>query len=137
MSYVQEVLTQLQARNPGEPEFLQAAREVLETLEPVVARHKKYQAGRILERIVEPERQIIFRVPWIDDAGNPRVNRGFRIEFNSAIGPYKGGLRFHPSVNLSILKNQRAKAIRFSTLTALCDVLGCQPGDLLTYSPAD
>ena len=75
MSYVQDVLTQLQARNPGEPEFLQAAREVLETLEPVVARHKKYQAGRILERLVEPERQIIFRVPWIDDAGQYRVNR--------------------------------------------------------------
>ena len=104
MSYVQEVLTQLQARNPGEPEFLQAAREVLETLEPVVARHKKYEAGRILERIVEPERQIIFRVPWIDDAGNYRVNRGFRIEFNSAIGPYEGGLRFHPSGNISSLK---------------------------------
>ena len=104
MSYVQEVLTQLQTKNPGEPEFLQAAREVLETLEPVVARHKKYEAGRILERLVEPERQIIFRVPWFDDAGNVRVNRGFRIEFNSAIGPYKGGLRFHPSVNLSVLK---------------------------------
>ena len=104
MSYVQEVLTQLQTKNPGEPEFLQAAREVLETLEPVVARHKKYEAGRILERLVEPERQIIFRVPWFDDAGNVRVNRGYRIEFNSAIGPYKGGLRFHPSVNLSILK---------------------------------
>ncbi len=119
MSYVQEVLTQLQARNPGEPEFLQAAREVLETLEPVVARHKKYQAGRILERIVEPERQIIFRVPWIDDAGNPRVNRGFRIEFNSAIGPYKGGLRFHPSVNLSILKFLGFEQIFKNSLTTL------------------
>ena len=119
MSYVQEVLSQLQARNPGEPEFLQAAREVLETLEPVVERHKKYQAGRILERIVEPERQIIFRVPWIDDAGNYRVNRGFRIEFNSAIGPYKGGLRFHPSVNLSILKFLGFEQIFKNSLTTL------------------
>ena len=119
MSYVQEVLTQLQARNPGEPEFLQAAREVLETLEPVVARHKKYQAGRILERLVEPERQIIFRVPWIDDAGNYRVNRGYRIEFNSAIGPYKGGLRFHPSVNLSILKFLGFEQIFKNSLTTL------------------
>ena len=119
MSYVQEVLIQLQARNPGEPEFLQAAREVLETLEPVVARHKKYQAGRILERLVEPERQIIFRVPWIDDAGQYRVNRGFRIEFNSAIGPYKGGLRFHPSVNLSILKFLGFEQIFKNSLTTL------------------
>ncbi|NCA83159.1 MAG: NADP-specific glutamate dehydrogenase [Opitutae bacterium] len=119
MSYVQDVLTQLQARNPGEPEFLQAAREVLETLEPVVARHKKYQAGRILERLVEPERQIIFRVPWIDDAGQYRVNRGYRIEFNSAIGPYKGGLRFHPSVNLSILKFLGFEQIFKNSLTTL------------------
>ena len=119
MSYVQEVLTQLQARNPGEPEFLQAAREVLETLEPVVARHKKYEAGRILERLVEPERQIIFRVPWFDDAGNVRVNRGFRIEFNSAIGPYKGGLRFHPSVNISILKFLGFEQIFKNSLTTL------------------
>jgi glutamate dehydrogenase (NADP+) len=119
MSYIQEVLTQLQTRNPGEPEFLQAAREVLETLEPVVQRHKKYQAGRILERIVEPERQIVFRVPWLDDAGTPRVNRGFRIEFNSAIGPYKGGLRFHPSVNLSILKFLGFEQIFKNALTTL------------------
>ena len=119
MSYVQEVLTQLQARNPGEPEFLQAAREVLETLDPVVARHKKYEAGRILERLVEPERQIIFRVPWIDDAGQYRVNRGYRIEFNSAIGPYKGGLRFHPSVNLSILKFLGFEQIFKNSLTTL------------------
>ena len=119
MSYVQDVLTQLQARNPGEPEFLQAAREVLETLEPVAERHKKYQAGRILERIVEPERQIIFRVPWIDDAGVYRVNRGFRIEFNSAIGPYKGGLRFHPSVNISILKFLGFEQIFKNSLTTL------------------
>ena len=104
MSYVEDVLAQLHLRNPNEPEFLQAAHEILESLEPVIQRHKKYQVGRILERIVEPERQLIFRVPWSDDAGQPHINRGFRIEFNSAIGPYKGGLRFHPSVNLSILK---------------------------------
>ena len=119
MSYVQDVLTQLQAKSPGEPEFLQAAREVLESLEPVLARHKKYQAGRILERMVEPERQIIFRVPWIDDAGQPRVNRGYRIEFNSAIGPYEGGLRFHPSVNLSILKFLGFEQIFKNALTTL------------------
>ena len=119
MSYIHEVLTQLQNRNPGEPEFIQAAREVLETLEPVVERHKKYQTGRILERIVEPERQIVFRVPWLDDAGVPRVNRGFRIEFNSAIGPYKGGLRFHPSVNLSILKFLGFEQIFKNALTTL------------------
>ena len=96
MGYIQEVLAVVEKRNAGEPEFLQAVREVLESLEPVVQRHKKYQEARILERIVEPERQIMFRVPWMDDRGQVQVNRGFRIEFNSAIGPYKGGLRFHP-----------------------------------------
>ena len=118
-AYIQGVLEQLQARNPGEPEFLQAAREVLETLEPVVARHKKYQNGAILERLVEPERQIIFRVPWMDDQGEARINRGYRIEFNSAIGPYKGGLRFHPSVNLSILKFLGFEQIFKNSLTTL------------------
>ena len=118
-AYIQGVLEQLQARNPGEPEFLQAAREVLETLEPVVARHKKYQNGAILERLVEPERQIIFRVPWMDDQGKARINRGYRIEFNSAIGPYKGGLRFHPSVNLSILKFLGFEQIFKNSLTTL------------------
>ena len=118
-AYIESVLEQLQARNPGEPEFLQAAREVLETLEPVVTRHKKYQNAAILERLVEPERQIVFRVPWMDDAGRPRVNRGFRIEFNSAIGPYKGGLRFHPSVNQSILKFLGFEQIFKNSLTTL------------------
>jgi glutamate dehydrogenase (NADP+) len=118
-AYIQGVLEQLQARNPGEPEFLQAAREVLETLEPVVARHKKYQNGAILERLVEPERQIVFRVPWMDDQGKARINRGYRIEFNSAIGPYKGGLRFHPSVNLSILKFLGFEQIFKNSLTTL------------------
>jgi len=119
MSYVKKVLTQLQARNPSEPEFLQAAKEVLETLEPVMERHKKYQVNRILERMVEPERQIIFRVPWIDDSGQCQVNRGFRVEFNSAIGPYKGGLRFHPSVNLSILKFLGFEQVFKNALTTL------------------
>jgi glutamate dehydrogenase (NADP+) len=102
--YITEVLDVVERRNAGEVEFLQALREVLESLGPVVDRHKKYRDGRILERVVEPERQIVFRVAWQDDAGRVQVNRGFRVQFNSAIGPYKGGLRFHPSVNLGILK---------------------------------
>jgi glutamate dehydrogenase (NADP+) len=116
---VQDVLNQVQARNPEEPEFLQAVKEVLETLDPIVSRHKKYQTGRILERLVEPERQLIFRVPWVDDEGRFQINRGFRIEFNSAIGPYKGGLRFHPSVNLSILKFLGFEQIFKNSLTTL------------------
>lgn len=119
MSYIESVLNAVAARNAGEPEFLQAVKEVLDTLAPVVERQKKYQAGRILERIVEPERQLIFRVPWVDDAGQFRVNRGFRIEFNSAIGPYKGGLRFHPSVNISILKFLGFEQIFKNSLTTL------------------
>jgi glutamate dehydrogenase (NADP+) len=119
MSYIKEVLQTVERRNPGEPEFLQAVREVLESLEPVVNRHKKYQATRILERIVEPERQIIFRVPWQDDQGRVQVNRGFRIEFNSAIGPYKGGLRFHPSVNIGILKFLGFEQVFKNSLTTL------------------
>ena len=104
MSYVQSVLEGVTARNANEPEFLQAVKEVLETIEPVINSQKKYQDNAILERLVEPERVIMFRVPWVDDAGKIQVNRGYRIQFNSAIGPYKGGLRFHPTVNLSILK---------------------------------
>ncbi|MBI5686398.1 MAG: NADP-specific glutamate dehydrogenase [Verrucomicrobia bacterium] len=119
MSYVAEVLQIVEKRNPGEPEFLQAVREVLESLEPVIKRHKKYQDGRILERIVEPERQLMFRVPWQDDKGNVQVNRGFRIEFSSAIGPYKGGLRFHPSVNISILKFLGFEQVFKNSLTTL------------------
>jgi glutamate dehydrogenase (NADP+) len=103
-TYIAEVLDLVARRNAGEPEFLQATREVLESLGPVIDRHRKYRDARILERMVEPERQILFRVAWQDDAGRVQVNRGFRVQFNSAIGPYKGGLRFHPSVNLSILK---------------------------------
>ena len=94
----------VEARNPNEPEFLQAVKEVAEAIIPFIKDHPVYQSQKILERMVEPERAIIFRVPWIDDDGKNQINRGYRVEFNSAIGPYKGGLRFHPSVNLSILK---------------------------------
>lgn len=119
MSMVQDVLARVAKRNAGEPEFLQAVREVLESLEPVVARHRKYADGALLDRIVEPERQIIFRVPWQDDRGRVHVNRGFRIQFNSALGPYKGGLRFHPSVNLSILKFLAFEQVFKNSLTTL------------------
>jgi glutamate dehydrogenase (NADP+) len=118
-AYIAEVLDILARRNAGEPEFLQAAREVLESLGPVLERHRKYRDGRILERLVEPERQFIFRVAWQDDAGRVQVNRGFRVQFNSAIGPYKGGLRFHPSVNLGILKFLGFEQIFKNSLTTL------------------
>ncbi|HMO05457.1 MAG TPA: NADP-specific glutamate dehydrogenase [Kiritimatiellia bacterium] len=119
MSVIHDVIDLVARRNAGEPEFLQAVREVLESLEVVIERNRKYRDGRILERIVEPERQIIFRVPWTDDQGQVQVNRGFRIEFNSAIGPYKGGLRFHPSVNLSILKFLGFEQVFKNSLTTL------------------
>jgi glutamate dehydrogenase (NADP+) len=102
--YAVTVLMDLKRRNEHEPEFLQAVSEVLGSLAPLLARQKKYEDQSLLERIIEPERQILFRVPWVDDQGVVRVNRGYRVEFNSAIGPYKGGLRFHPSVNLGVLK---------------------------------
>ena len=98
------VFDEVVARNPGEAEFHQAVREVLESLGPVVAKHPEYADGEVIRRLCEPERQIIFRVPWTDDAGRVQLNRGFRVEFNSALGPYKGGLRFHPSVYLGIVK---------------------------------
>lgn len=104
MTYVQSVIQTAMRRNPGEKEFHQAVQEVLESLEPVFERHPDLAEAAILERIVEPERQILFRVPWVDDQGKVQVNRGMRVEFNSAIGPYKGGLRFHPSVNIGIIK---------------------------------
>ncbi len=105
MSYVQNVLEQVNAKYAGQPEFLQAVREVFDSLEKVITQNEKlYESEAILERIVEPDRQIMFRVPWVDDAGKIHVNTGFRVQFNNAIGPYKGGLRFHPSVNLSIMK---------------------------------
>lgn len=103
-SYVNEVYETVKKRNPGESEFHQAVKEILDSLVPVFAKNPKYKNHAILERIVEPERLITFRVPWVDDQGNVQVNRGFRVQFNSAIGPYKGGLRFHPSVNASIIK---------------------------------
>ncbi|MBQ9859310.1 MAG: NADP-specific glutamate dehydrogenase, partial [Clostridia bacterium] len=104
MSYVDRVLDELKVRYKDQPEFLQTAEEVLESLRPVIDANPKYEEASLLERLVEPERIVMFRVPWIDDNGKIQVNRGYRVQFNSAIGPYKGGLRFHPSVNLSIIK---------------------------------
>jgi glutamate dehydrogenase (NADP+) len=119
MSYVKTVLENVRKRNANEPEFLQAVQEVLESLEPVVAARPIMEKERILDRIVEPERMIVFRVPWMDDKGVFHVNRGFRVEFNSAIGPYKGGLRFHPSVNQSILKFLGFEQVFKNSLTTL------------------
>jgi glutamate dehydrogenase (NADP+) len=102
--FVDSLLAAVTARNPAEPEFIQAVKEVLESLEPVVQKRPEIAKLKIVERIVEPERQVIFRVPWIDDQGQVQINRGFRVQFNSALGPYKGGLRLHPSVNLGIIK---------------------------------
>ena len=119
MAYLDDVLSLVVRRNAGQPEFHQAVKEVLESLEPVMERHPQYKENRILERLTEPERTIIFRVPWIDDAGNIRVNRGFRIEFSSAIGPYKGGLRFHPTVYIGILKFLGFEQIFKNALTTL------------------
>ncbi|HAP53764.1 MAG TPA: NADP-specific glutamate dehydrogenase [Marinobacter adhaerens] len=99
-----QLYEQVVLRNPAEPEFHQAVLEVLDSLAPVIAKHPEYKEAKLLERICEPERQIIFRVPWVDDSGTVQINRGFRVEFNSALGPYKGGLRFHPSVNLGVVK---------------------------------
>ena len=104
MSYTQKVLEELKARYPEQPEFIQAATEILGTIQPALDAHPEYEEAALLERLVEPERIVMFRVPWVDDQGKVQVNRGYRVEFNSAIGPYKGGLRFHPSVNLSIIK---------------------------------
>jgi glutamate dehydrogenase (NADP+) len=102
--YIASVMEEVKERNPAEPEFHQAVEEVLESLEPVFEKHPEFEEAGVLERLVEPERQIIFRVPWVDDEGNVQVNRGFRFEFNSALGPYKGGLRFHPTVYSGIIK---------------------------------
>jgi glutamate dehydrogenase (NADP+) len=118
-SVIQAVYEQVQRRNPGEPEFLQAVKEVLDSLGPVLEKHPEYVEARVLDRIVEPERQIMFRVPWQDDKGNTHVNRGFRFEFNSALGPYKGGLRFHPTVNASILKFLGFEQVFKNSLTTL------------------
>ena len=119
MSLLSEFMPQVKAKNPAEPEFHQAVHEVLESLELVMERHPEFRKAKIIERIVEPERVIMFRVPWMDDQGNVQVNRGFRIEMNSAIGPYKGGLRFHPSVNLGILKFLAFEQVFKNSLTTL------------------
>jgi len=118
-SQVDAFMERVRAMNPGEPEFLQAVQEVAETVIPFIEDHPKYKQARILDRIVEPERTIIFRVPWVDDKGEIRVNRGYRVEFNSAIGPYKGGLRFHPTVTLSVLKFLGFEQIFKNSLTTL------------------
>ncbi len=119
MEYVDRVLESIKERNASEPEFIQAATEVLNTLRPVVALHPEYEKAKLLERLVEPERTVIFRVPWVDDKGELQINRGYRIQFNSAIGPYKGGLRFHPSVYLGILKFLGFEQIFKNSLTGL------------------
>ncbi|MBR5468830.1 MAG: NADP-specific glutamate dehydrogenase [Firmicutes bacterium] len=117
--YLIDVLESVKKRNPGEPEFIQALTEVLESLEPVIEKRPDLVAAGVIERLVEPERQIIFRVPWVDDNGKVQVNRGFRIQYNSAIGPYKGGIRLHPSVNLGIIKFLGFEQIFKNSLTTL------------------
>jgi glutamate dehydrogenase (NADP+) len=119
MSIIKDVIGKVIQRDPDEPEFHQAVKEVMESLEPTVKKHPELVKAKIYERIVEPDRTIIFRVPWVDDKGEVQVNRGFRIQFNNAIGPYKGGIRFHPSVNLSILKFLGFEQILKNSLTTL------------------
>ena len=119
MSYVSEQLEKVIQKNPDQAEFQQTVTEVLTSLEKVIEQNPQYQKEGIIERITEPERQIMFRVPWVDDNGNVQVNRGVRVQFNSAIGPYKGGLRFHPSVNLSIIKFLGFEQIFKNALTGL------------------
>src|SRR5213596_4251962 len=116
---VSALMADVKAKNPGEPEFHQAVEEVVESLSLVLDQHPEYRKGKVLERIIEPERVIMFRVPWQDDKGELHVNRGFRIQMNSAIGPYKGGLRFHPSVNLGILKFLAFEQVFKNALTTL------------------
>lgn len=119
MSVLQEVYEKVKQRDPNQPEFLQAVQEVLESLEPTVAKHPEFVKAAIYERIVEPDRALQFRVPWVDDKGSVQVNRGFRVQFNNAIGPYKGGLRFHPSVNLGVIKFLGFEQIFKNSLTSL------------------
>lgn len=119
MNYSERVIADLEQRYSDQPEFIQAAKEVLTTLQPALDRHPEYEKAGLLERLVEPERIVIFRVPWVDDSGKVQVNRGYRIQFNSAIGPYKGGLRLHPSVNLSILKFLGFEQVFKNSLTTL------------------
>ena len=117
--YVAEILHQVRAKNPAEPEFHQAVDEVLESLDLVMSRRSDYRKARILERLVEPERVVMFRVPWQDDRGDVHVNRGFRVQMNSAIGPYKGGLRFHPTVTLGVMKFLAFEQVFKNSLTTL------------------
>ena len=112
-------MSEVKAKNPNQPEFIQAVEEVVSSIYPVIERHPEFRKAKLLERIVEPERTIIFRVPWVDDNGDVQINRGYRVEFNSAIGPYKGGLRFHPSVNLGILKFLGFEQVFKNSLTTL------------------
>jgi glutamate dehydrogenase (NADP+) len=116
---IETVYEQVLKRNPGEVEFHQAVEEVLESLGPVLDKHPEYVKAKILDRLVEPERQVIFRVPWQDDRGEIQVNRGFRVQFNSALGPYKGGIRFHPTVYLGIIKFLGFEQILKNSLTDL------------------
>jgi glutamate dehydrogenase (NADP+) len=118
-AYVSTLIEQVRRRDPGEPEFHQAAEEVLETIGPALELHPEFREERVVERFLEPERVLMFRVPWFDDAGHPQVNRGFRIQMSSAIGPYKGGLRFHPTVNLGILKFLAFEQVFKNALTSL------------------
>ncbi|MCL1805220.1 MAG: NADP-specific glutamate dehydrogenase, partial [Clostridiales bacterium] len=116
---VEQFIEIAKKRNPSEPEFIQTVEEVLESIAPVLEKHPEYITSGVVERLIEPERQIIFRVPWVDDNGAPHVNRGFRVQFNSAIGPYKGGTRFQPSVNLGIIKFLAFEQIFKNALTPL------------------
>src|SRR5438477_4057619 len=118
-NFVRDLMAQVKTKNPGETEFHQAVQEVVESLDLVLERRPEYRSARIIERMVEPERVLLFRVPWQDDQGRVQINRGFRIEMNSAIGPYKGGLRFHPSVNLGILKFLAFEQVLKNSLTTL------------------
>ena len=118
-AYVTSLMEDVKAKNPAQPEFHQAVQEVAESLELVLDRRPEYRSAKILERIIEPERVLMFRVPWVDDQGHVQVNRGFRVEMNSAIGPYKGGLRFHPSVTLGLLKFLAFEQVFKNALTTL------------------
>ena len=119
MAYVDDIYDIVVKRNPGEKNFHQAVREVLTTLRPAVEANPAYQKAGLLERMVEPDRAVIFRVPWVDDAGNVQVNRGFRVQFNNAIGPYKGGLRLHPTVSLDVIKFLGFEQVFKNSLTGL------------------
>ena len=119
MSLIEDVIARIQEKDAGQPEFLQAAQEVLTSLEPTVKKHPDFVKAKIYDRIVVPDRAILFRVPWVDDSGEVQINRGFRIQFNNAIGPYKLRLRFHPSVNLGIIKFLGFEQIFKNSLTTL------------------